>query len=145
MLSVTADRQAVERDFERREGCYSRSEFADADSPSGEALEISKVARRAEAHGLRTTLLRVSHAFHSPLVAPAGNHLYAHLSAKSSAAPAPDVFNVTGQHLNGDTDLRALLREQVTSPVRFMEAVNEAASSALIYGSKSAQVRLSAV
>ena len=130
MLSVTADRQAVKEILNGE-----KVVIAGLNSPlqtvlSGEALEISKVARRAEAHGLHTTLLRVSHAFHSPLVAPAGNHLYAHLEREEFGPLQRQLFStVTGQQLNGDTDLRALLREQVTSPVRFMEAVNEAASS----------------
>ena len=94
---------------------------------SGEAAEISVVARRAEARGLRTTLLRVSHAFHSSLVASAGTHLYSHLEREEFAPLEREVFStVTGRHLNGDTDFRVLLREQVTSPVRFMEAVDAA-------------------
>jgi enediyne polyketide synthase len=127
MLSVAADRQAVEEILNGE-----RVVIAGLNSPmqtvlSGEAIEIDTVARRAEAHGLRTMLLRVSHAFHSPLVAPVGNHLYAHLEREEFGPLQRQVFStVTGQHLNGDTDLRALLREQVTSPVRFMDAVNAA-------------------
>jgi enediyne polyketide synthase len=125
MLSVAADRQAVEEILNGE-----RVVIAGLNSPtqtvlSGEAIEISAVARRAEAHGLRATLLRVSHAFHSSLVAPAGTHLYSHLEREAFGPLQRKVFStVTGRHLNGDTDLRALLREQVTSPVRFMDAVN---------------------
>ena len=130
MLTVAAGRQAVEQILNGE-----RVVIAGLNSPlqtvlSGEALDISAVARRAEAHGLRTMLLRVSHAFHSPLVAPAGNHLYAQLEREEFGPLQRQVFStVTGQHLNGDTDFRVLLREQVTSPVRFMDAVNEAAAS----------------
>src|SRR5262249_10025019 len=81
----------------------------------------------AEARGLRTTLLRVSHAFHSSLVAPAAIRLSSHLEREEFGPLQREVFStVTGLHVNGDTDLRALLREQVTSPVRFMEAVDAA-------------------
>jgi len=130
MLSVAADRKAIEEILNGE-----RVVIAGLNSPmqtvlSGEAIEISAVARRAEAHGLRTILLRVSHAFHSPLVAPAGNHLYAQLEREEFGPLQRQVFStVTGQHLNGDTDFRVLLREQVTSPVRFMEAVGAAAGS----------------
>jgi len=132
MLSVAADKQAVEQILNGE-----RVVIAGLNSPtqtvlSGEALEINTVARRAEAHGLRTTLLRVSHAFHSSLVAPAGTHLYAHLEREEFAPLQRKVFStVTGQHLNGGTDLRALLRDQVTSPVRFMEAVEAAGSTGI--------------
>jgi enediyne polyketide synthase len=130
MLSVAANRQAVEQVLNGE-----RVVIAGLNSPlqtvlSGEALEVSAVARRAEARGLRTTLLRVSHAFHSPLVAPAATRLSEHLEREQFGPPQRRVFStVTGFHLNGDTDLRALLREQVTSPVRFMEAVDAAAGA----------------
>ena len=127
MLSVAGNRQAVEQVLNGE-----RVVIAGLNSPtqtvlSGEALEVSAVARRAEARGLRTTLLRVSHAFHSPLVAPAATRLSEHLEREEFAPVQRKVFStVTGLRLNGDTDLRALLREQVTSPVRFMEAVDAA-------------------
>ncbi|HVF23216.1 MAG TPA: type I polyketide synthase, partial [Pyrinomonadaceae bacterium] len=129
MLSVAAGAQAVEQILNGE-----RVVMAGFNSPtqtviSGEANDINAVARRAEARGLRTTLLRVSHAFHSPLVASAGADLYTHLEREEFGPLHRRVFStVTGQHLNGDTDLRTLLREQVTSPVRFTEAVEAAAS-----------------
>jgi enediyne polyketide synthase len=136
MLSVAANRQAVEEILNGE-----RVVIAGLNSPtqtvlSGEALEISAVARRAEARGLRTMLLRVSHAFHSSLVAPAGIQLYAHLEREEFGSLQRQVFStVTGQHLNGNTDFRALLREQVQSRRQ---------AQVLIYGSRSAPVRLSA-
>lgn len=131
MLSVAAGKQVVEEILNGE-----RVVIAGLNSPlqtvlSGEATEIGVVARRAEARGLHTTLLRVSHAFHSSLVASAGTQLYAHLEREEVGPLQRNVCStVTGQHLNGDTDLRALLREQVTSPVRFMEAVDAAIADA---------------
>jgi len=127
MLSVAASRQAVEQILNGE-----RVVIAGLNSPmqtvlSGEVVEINAVARRAEARGLHTTLLRVSHAFHSPLVASAGTHLYAHLESEKFGPLQRRVCStITGLHLGPDDDLRSLLREQVTSPVRFMEAVNAA-------------------
>jgi enediyne polyketide synthase len=127
MLSVAANRQAVEEILNGE-----RVVIAGLNSPlqtvlSGEAVEINTVARRAEARGIRTTLLRVSHAFHSSLVASAGTHLYEHLKREQfETLQRPVCSTVTGEHLSADADLRALLREQVTSPVRFMEAAGAA-------------------
>lgn len=132
MLSVAADRQAVEEILNGE-----RVVIAGLNSPmqtvlSGAVVEINTVARRAEARGLRTTLLRTSHAFHSSLVAPAATSLCVHLEREEFAPLQRRVFStVTGQHLNGNDDLRALLREQVTSPVRFMEAVDAAADAGI--------------
>ena len=132
MLSVAADRDAVEEILNGE-----RVVIAGLNSPlqtvlSGEVVEIGAVARRAEARGLRTTLLRVSHAFHSSLVASAATRLSVQLEHEDFGPLQRKVSStVTGQHLNGNTDLRALLREQVTSPVRFMEAVNSAAGAGI--------------
>jgi enediyne polyketide synthase len=130
MLSVAADKQAVEEILNGE-----RVVIAGLNSPmqtvlSGEAVEINTVARRAEARGLRTTLLRTSHAFHSSLVAPAAASLSAHLEREEFAPLQRRVIStVTGQHLNGNDDLRVLLHEQVTLPVRFIEAVEAAADT----------------
>jgi enediyne polyketide synthase len=130
MLSVAAGRQAVEQIL-NGEGVV----IAGLNSPtqtvlSGDAIEINAVARRAEARGLRTTLLRVSHAFHSSLVASAGTGLSAQLEREEFGPLQRRVFStVTGVHLIGAVDLRALIRDQITSPVRFMEAVNAAAAT----------------
>ena len=127
MLSVAADRKAVEQVLNGE-----RVVIAGLNSPtqtvlSGEVVEINAVARRAEARGLRTTMLRVSHAFHSPLVGSAATRLSAHLEREEFGPLQRHVFStVTGQHLNGNTDFHTLLREQVTSPVRFMEAIDAA-------------------
>ena len=130
MLSVAAGRQVVEQILNGE-----RVVIAGLNSPmqtvlSGEAIEISAITRRAEAHGLRTTLLRTSHAFHSSLVAPAATSLSAHLEREEFGPLQRQVFStVTGQHLSANANLRALLLEQVTSPVRFMEAVDAAVAT----------------
>lgn len=130
MLSVAAGRQAVEEILNGE-----RVVIAGLNSPtqtvlSGEAVEINAVAHRAEARGLRTTLLRVSHAFHSSLVSAAGTHLYAQLTSEQFGPLQRRVFStITGLHLDADADLRELLREQVTSPVRFIEAIDAAVTA----------------
>src|SRR5688572_32600546 len=93
MLSVAADRRAVEQILNGE-----RVVMAGFNSPtqtviSGEADDINAVARRAESRGLRTTLLRVSHAFHSPLVAPAGRDLYIHLTREEFGPLHRQVFS----------------------------------------------------
>jgi enediyne polyketide synthase len=82
----------------------------------------------AEAAGLRWTRLPVSHAFHSPLVAPAAG-VFGEWLAGQDLAPITRrvVSTVTGEPLTPRTDLRALLRRQITEPVRFLQAVEEAA------------------
>jgi enediyne polyketide synthase len=95
---------------------------------SGEASAVTAVVSRARARGLSATSLPVSHAFHSPLVSPAGPALAAHLRGETFGRLQLPVFStVTGCRLAPQADLAALLLRQMSSPVRFMQAVRAAA------------------
>ncbi|MFH9611348.1 SDR family NAD(P)-dependent oxidoreductase [Streptomyces sp. NPDC017448] len=95
---------------------------------SGPPNEIEEVRRRAGRAGVACTPLPVSHAFHSPLVAPAAESFGNWLKSADFRQPAGRVIStVTGAELTPGADLSALLREQITAPVRFTEAVRAAA------------------
>ncbi len=91
---------------------------------SGTEAAVGAVAERAQARGWRVTRLRVSHAFHSPLVAGAVPGLSEHLERESFLPLQRTVAStVTGRTLPLEEDLRALLCCQVTEPVRFTDAL----------------------
>lgn len=91
-----------------------------------EAIEV--VEGRATEAGLQWTRLAVSHAFHSPLVAPAAQALAEHLAGESFGQIGRRIVStVTGEALAADTDVPALLRDQITDPVLFSQAVALAA------------------
>jgi enediyne polyketide synthase len=91
---------------------------------SGEAAAVETVCDRAREHGVAVTRLRVSHAFHSPLVEAAAPRLAEALAATALRRPArPVASTVTGALLSPEADLRELLLAQVTRPVRFTEAL----------------------
>ncbi len=95
---------------------------------SGEATAVAAVMACARERGLASVALPVSHAFHSPLVAAAAPALAEHLSREElRPLRRPVVSTVTGAPLAADEDLRALLVRQVTSPVRFSQALAVAA------------------
>ncbi|MCO5998076.1 polyketide synthase family protein [Actinoallomurus rhizosphaericola] len=95
---------------------------------SGPADAVDRVAVRARQAGIECTRLRVSHAFHSPLVAPAAAPLAEHVRDQEFRPLRGRVIStVTGQELAPGTDLVRLLTEQVTAPVRFGPAVAAAA------------------
>ncbi|MBC7912010.1 MAG: SDR family NAD(P)-dependent oxidoreductase [Pyrinomonadaceae bacterium] len=106
-----------------------RANIAGLNSPgqtvlSGEAQAIEALVSRAVRQGFRAARLPVSHAFHSPLVAEAAPVLAAHLADERLKPLERTVFStITGSRLCPETDLRALLFKQVTSPVLFMDAV----------------------
>jgi enediyne polyketide synthase len=91
---------------------------------SGEAAAVARVVQLAESRGIKATLLRVSHAFHSPMVTQAVPILAEHLS-RTSFTPLQRtvVSTVTGEILSPEEDLRSLLCRQVTEPVLFAEAL----------------------
>jgi enediyne polyketide synthase len=94
---------------------------------SGEATAVSKTVSRARARNLHAVNLPVSHAFHSPLVSAAASTLARHLQETEIASLQRTVIStVTGASLSPANDVRSLLSQQITSPVRFMDAVNAA-------------------
>src|SRR5439155_15122139 len=95
---------------------------------AGEAAAGTAFAARAPARGLPAIKLPVSHAFHTPLVAAAAPVLAEQLSQERFETPQRAVVStITGGTLQPQENLRALLCRQVTSPVKFMEALTAAA------------------
>ncbi|RST23151.1 SDR family NAD(P)-dependent oxidoreductase [Streptomyces sp. WAC04770] len=95
---------------------------------AGPVDAVAAVTERASREAVVCTPLAVSHAFHSPLVAPAadvfGNWL---VDASFDPVRRRVLSTVTGRELAEDTDLRTLLHRQITEPVLFSQAVQEAA------------------
>jgi enediyne polyketide synthase len=98
---------------------------------SGPAEAVDRVISVARAEGVQATRINVSHAFHSPLVSPAGEAMQERLTDFDfGRLIRPVLSTVTGKVLEADTDLRTLLRDQITLPVRFHEAAAKAAAVA---------------
>ncbi len=84
------------------------------------AVELAK-----EAGARRAMILEVGGAFHSPLMEPARRGLEEYLSGLTFLAPrAPVVANVTAEPAATPDDVRDLLVQQVTSPVRWSQTMN---------------------
>ena len=91
---------------------------------AGEAAAVARFAERVAAEGWQTTLLPVSHAFHTPLVAAAVPLLAEQLACEDFARlERPLISTITGATLSDQEDLQALLCRQVTSPVQFTKAL----------------------
>ncbi|EWM64841.1 LOW QUALITY PROTEIN: hypothetical protein MCBG_01974, partial [Micromonospora sp. M42] len=94
---------------------------------AGPSDAVRRVCERATDAGVHWADLAVSHAFHSPLMASAAREFGDWLEGVRLAPPRrPVVSTVTGAELTSGTDLAALLRRQITEPVRFAAAVTEA-------------------
>lgn len=123
MVSLAAG-PAVAAELIRDRGVVIAAENGDqATVVSGSRDELEQVLAEAARHGTAATWLPVSHAFHSPLMARAASRV------KSAAAEVPwqpvsrpVASTVTGAWLSGEDPVE-LLVQQLTSPVRFREAL----------------------
>jgi enediyne polyketide synthase len=95
---------------------------------AGTTDAVEAACRLARNGGLDARRLAVSHAFHSPLVAPAAD-AFAGVVRAEAFAPLERriVSTVTGEVLPADVDIPALLHRQITDPVLFRQAVSRAA------------------
>lgn len=86
---------------------------------SGEKPAVAAVCDLAQKRGARSaTPLKVSGAFHSPLMQEAQERLAAELVATTfKEAKIPVIANVTADYVREPQQIRELLRRQVTSPV----------------------------
>lgn len=85
----------------------------------------TELARRADAAGIRTTALAVSHAFHTPMVAEAAASLVSHIDRTPLARPRIPVFSaVTGERHDAPEAIRTVLARHAVEPVDFVAAVD---------------------
>lgn len=98
---------------------------------SGSREAIAMARAFCQDRGIESSILPVSHAFHSPHMAMAAEQLVEVLrSIQFSALRHIAVSTVTGRPVAPDTDIRQLLVRQITAPVQFSAALSEVAARA---------------
>lgn len=92
---------------------------------SGDAAGVEWLCSTAGRNGARRVIpLKVSAAFHSPLMAPAAEEFRVYLDEMRLEPPDfPVVSNVTAEVESDPEGIRRLLVRQLTSPVRWIECV----------------------
>ncbi|MBA3658265.1 MAG: ACP S-malonyltransferase [Gemmatimonadales bacterium] len=107
---------------------------------SGDPSAVTRAGERCKALGAKRVLpLKVSGAFHSPLMAPAVDGLREALAATSFEEPRfPVVANASGEAVRTASDAKRLLADQLTAPVRWVGCMLEA--SALAPGARFVEV-----
>jgi [acyl-carrier-protein] S-malonyltransferase len=96
---------------------------------SGDPAAVERAGAACKNRGAKRVLpLKVSGAFHSPLMQPAVEGLLAALSVAGFRTPAfPVIANATGEAVRRAPDAVRLLAQQLTAPVRWVACVQEAA------------------
>jgi [acyl-carrier-protein] S-malonyltransferase len=96
---------------------------------SGDPDAVTRAAAACKKRGAKRVIpLKVSGAFHSPLMAPAQNHLQLALERAAFSDPAfPVVANATAEAVKTADRARRLLSDQLTAAVRWVECMQHAA------------------
>src|SRR3989442_3227731 len=93
---------------------------------SGETPAVDEACAAAEEEGARRAVkLRVSGAFHSPLVARAADRLRPALDRVRFAEPTAPFMSTVTARLESAQRMAPLLVDQLTAPVRFTQAASE--------------------
>ncbi len=92
---------------------------------SGDPAAVGRAGELLKAAGAKRVIpLKVSGAFHSPLMEPAAAQFAASLEAATLGAPAfPVVANASAEPVREAAVARRLLAAQLTSPVRWVDSV----------------------
>jgi [acyl-carrier-protein] S-malonyltransferase len=96
---------------------------------SGDPAGVQRAGDRCKARGAKRVIpLKVSGAFHSPLMAPAVDGLREALSEANFSDPAfPVIANASGEAVRTGVDAKRLLADQLTAPVRWVACMQAAA------------------
>lgn len=93
---------------------------------SGGVEGIDRLLELAKENGVKVARLAVSGAFHSPLMESAASRLRPTIDAWEPGEPEMTFISTTSGEAEGAGRLRELLVAQLTSPVRFSQAVTRA-------------------
>jgi [acyl-carrier-protein] S-malonyltransferase len=96
---------------------------------SGDPEAVTRAGEACRARGAKRVIeLKVSGAFHSPLMAPAASHLRLVLDKAPFGKPVfPVIANATAEAVTTAARARRLLVDQLIAPVRWVECVEHAA------------------
>jgi [acyl-carrier-protein] S-malonyltransferase len=99
---------------------------------SGDPPAVARAGDGCKARGAKRVLpLKVSGAFHSPLMAPAVDGLREALAEAEFSNPAfPVIANASGEPVRTGNDAKRLLADQLTAPVRWVACMRSAAALA---------------
>ena len=125
MASIGANAQTVHSLINNNNSVY----VACYNSPkqtiiSGEKSQIEEVCNQAAKLSIESTILPVSRSFHSPSMSKAANEFSKYLNSQEIFnAGNSFVSSVTGNPVIEEQNLKKLLKEQFTSPVKFSDAI----------------------
>lgn len=92
----------------------------------GKMEAIDEVQRRAFDREFQTTKLKVSHAFHTPLMKESATQFKEAIGNVPFRKPGKEIIStVTGNALDASTNITQHLFEQIEQPVKFQQAIDQ--------------------
>jgi enediyne polyketide synthase len=134
MLRVAAPARQVEKELAAALGLTLACDNGPRETVlSGSRANVLRAEAQARQCGWETTLLPVSHAFHSPMMAGAAAPFDADLRNMDLRRPRrPVVSSVTGDVVGSGEEIRSLLVRQITEPVHFADALRRLSADLVI-------------
>ncbi|HET8841993.1 MAG TPA: SDR family NAD(P)-dependent oxidoreductase, partial [Ktedonobacteraceae bacterium] len=123
MLSIRADAETVRTLIYGTPAVISGFNSPFQTVVAGDLISINKIAALCAQAKIPCVRLAVSHAFHSPLVAPAIETFAQDLAREQFAQPVRMLVSTVTGNVIGDDCIHDLLTQQIAQPVRFMDAV----------------------
>ncbi|VEP15655.1 Beta-ketoacyl synthase [Hyella patelloides LEGE 07179] len=127
MVAVFTDKKQVEKAIEPYIKDIEIAAFNGAKNIviSGEKIAVIRVKESLQARGVKTKILQVSHAFHSPLMQPILAEFEAIASKVTYNLPEiPLISNLTGQQINHEIATAEYWVNHLRQPVRFVDSMN---------------------
>jgi len=131
MVRVIADEATVTRLRTPRGLMVAAAEGPRSHVLAGPVPAVRQLTQQAAALGVTASVLNAAHALHTPAMTPCAAPLRSVLAQVPFGPPRRRLLStVTGLELTAQDDIAALLCAQLTSPVRFHEALQAAADGA---------------
>lgn len=131
MLAVAASEKVVEAELLAYKGelCIAAVNSPNSVTVAGTASAVSRLEQSLSRRDIWCKSLKVSHAFHSPLVDPVRGPFLSGLGEIETNVPVCEMIStVTGEAIGAELEQPEYWWENIRRPVRFFSAVEEAAS-----------------
>lgn len=124
MLALKCDEKTLHQLIEDRQVAITGFNGVGNYVVGGDMGEVNEVQKKALEHSVHNVKLKVSHAFHTPMMKTAAEYFNAALKKWVFEAPEKEVVStVIGEKLGSEVDIKELLFNQIEAPVRFTQSI----------------------
>ncbi|MBE7169195.1 MAG: SDR family NAD(P)-dependent oxidoreductase [Williamsia sp.] len=131
MLALKCTAQELHELIDHSEVCITGYNGTGNYVVGGSVAAVEEVQERASERGIHAVRLKVSHAFHTPMMKGAASHFQTYLASQEFSQPDKAIVSTVTGHLLSETESIAdLLYKQIEAPVQLTQAVDKIKSEA---------------